>query len=69
MGQIFTRLIKMPARIKGYTAIDDDGNYNIYLNEKLSCEQQKKTYLHEMAHITRGDWDKNSVNEAEDGLE
>ena len=39
MGEIFTRLIKLPPRIKGYTAIDDDGNYNIYLNEKRA---QKK---------------------------
>ena len=65
MGEIFTRLIKMPPRIKGYTAIDDDGNYNIYLNEKLSAEQQRLTYLHEMTHIERGDWDKKSVEEAE----
>ena len=65
MGEIFTRLIKMPTRIKGYTAIDDDGNYNIYLNEKLSAEQQKITYMHEMMHIQRGDWDKKSVEDAE----
>lgn len=65
MGEIFTRLIKMPTRIKGYTAIDNDGNYNIYLNDRLSAEQQRITYLHEMAHISRGDWDKASVEEAE----
>ncbi|MBQ2897906.1 MAG: ImmA/IrrE family metallo-endopeptidase [Clostridia bacterium] len=68
MGEIFTRLIKMPPRIKGYTAIDDDGNYNIYLNEKLSAEQQRRTYLHEMAHIKRGDWDKDSVKDAEEDM-
>ena len=69
MGEIFTRLIKMPSRIKGYTAIDDDGNYNIYLNEQLSQEQQRKTYLHEMAHIARGDWDKASVEDAEKDIQ
>ncbi len=66
MDEIFTRLIKLPTRIKGYTAIDNDGNYNIYLNENLSSEQQRLTYLHEMAHIKRGDWDKDSVKDAED---
>ena len=55
----------MPSRIKGYTAIDNDGNYNIYLNDRLSSEQQRITYLHEMAHISRGDWDKDTVEEAE----
>ena len=30
MDEIFTRLIKLPTRIKGYTAIDNDGNYNIF---------------------------------------
>lgn len=65
MGEIFTRLIKMPSRIKGYTSIDDEGNYNIYLNEKLSVEQQRRTYLHEIAHIQRCDWDKDSVKDAE----
>ena len=69
MGEIFTRLIKMPSRIKGYTAIDNDGNYNIYLNEQLSQEQQRKTYLHEMAHIARGDWDKASVEDAEKDIQ
>lgn len=66
MEEIFTRLIRLPNRIKGYTAIDDDGNYNIYLNKNLSSEQQRLTYLHEMTHIKRGDWDKDSVKDAED---
>ena len=66
MDEIFTRLIKLPTRIKGYTEIETDGNYNIYLNENLSSEQQRLTYLHEMAHIKRGDWDKDSVKDAED---
>lgn len=36
--------------------MDSDGFYNIYINSRLSYEEQKKTIAHEMEHIVRGDF-------------
>ena len=36
--------------------MDHDGFYNIYINARLSYEQQKKAIAHEMEHIARGDF-------------
>jgi hypothetical protein len=57
MSNIFVRLIDLPCTVRGYTALDDEGNYNIYLNARLNNEQQKNAYKHEMSHIMRNDWD------------
>lgn len=66
MEQIITRIISLPGRIKGYTALDADGNYNVYINSNLSYEMQKMTYLHEMTHIARNDWsDTKTIKQAE----
>lgn len=56
MSNIIVRIIDLPCTVRGYTALDDEGDYNIYLNAKLNYEQQKRAYNHEMCHITRNDW-------------
>lgn len=53
MNEIITRLISLPPRVKGFVALDPESDYNIYLNENLSSEEQKKSYLHEIEHINR----------------
>ena len=66
MDRIFTRLVDLPLTIRGYTSLDSDGNYNIYLNSRLSAEQQRKTYNHELTHIKRNDFvDYKTLEEAE----
>lgn len=61
LENIKTVLYDLPQGIKGYT-LHKDGFYTIVLNSKLSHEQNKKTYLHEMFHIENGDFDNtNSV--------
>lgn len=61
MENVRTVYIDMPATIKGYTIAKDDF-YTIVLNSNLSNEQNKLTYMHEMYHITNGDFQsKNSV--------
>ncbi len=57
MSNIIVRIIDLPCTIRGYTALDDEGDYNIYLNARLSPQQQKNAYSHELKHITRNDWD------------
>lgn len=66
MDKIITRIIDLPLGIRGYTSMDADGNYNIYINAKLSRQMQEKTYKHELSHINRDDFsDKKTVAEAE----
>ena len=50
------RYIDLPITVKGTTVMDYDGFYNIYINSRLSYEEQKKTIAHEMEHIVRGDF-------------
>jgi phosphoribosylaminoimidazole (AIR) synthetase len=57
LEDIFIRIVEMPFNIKGYTAEDANGNYNIYINDGLSYIEKLKTYIHEMRHISGGHFD------------
>ncbi len=46
----------MPYGVRGFTTPDIDDNYNIYINEKLSDEQKRRTLDHEMEHIKNDDF-------------
>ena len=48
MGDVFVRLRDMPVKINGMTILDAEGNYNVYINSRLSCDDQRKAYQHEM---------------------
>lgn len=50
--------IDMPETLKAYTLPDGMGYYTIYLNSRLSYEQNECSYHHEMHHIKNGDYDK-----------
>lgn len=66
MEKIITRIVDLPLSIRGYTSLDAEGNYNIYINAKLSREMQEKAYKHELTHIRRDDFsDKKTLEEAE----
>lgn len=56
MGDVFVRLRDMPVKINGMTILDAEGNYNVYINSRLSCDDQRKAYQHEMRHIRRDDF-------------
>lgn len=51
MYEVFTRLIDLPCTINGVTSLDENLDYNIFINARLSAEEQKKAYDHEMRHI------------------
>ena len=53
-----TRHLPLPFGIKGFTIPSPDGCFNIYINNRLSYEEQKVTYDHEVDHIMNGDFDK-----------
>lgn len=50
------RSIRMPMAFKGFVLEDCNGEYNIYINDRLSPEERAKTIMHEEEHILRGDF-------------
>ncbi len=54
MDSIIIRLIDMPEAIHGVTRKDAEGDYNIYINAKLSADGRAEALRHEVAHILRG---------------
>lgn len=58
MEDIIVRIIDLT--VPGVTVLDEDGNYNIYINAHLSYEQQQQVFNHEMKHINLGHFYDNS---------
>ena len=54
MDVIIVRLISPPvACMNGITILDENADYNIYINDRLTCEQQRLALIHELMHIKR----------------
>lgn len=52
MDDIIVRVIDFPnTDVKGIVGVDENGDYNVYLNAKYTSEQNALTYLHEKFHI------------------
>ena len=52
----FVRLVPLPEEVGGVVAPNEDGTYSIYINAGHSPERQRKSYRHEVRHITDGDF-------------
>lgn len=50
--------IRLPKGIREMVAPDAEGNYTIYLNDRLSDEQRLKAYRHAVSHCEHGDFEK-----------
>jgi len=57
----FVRQTPMPIGIHGAVSLNDDGTYNVYINEKDLIERQREAYKHEKRHITGDDFSKSDV--------
>lgn len=53
---VFIREIKMPLSVRAFTMLDNNGDFNIYVNMDLSEEAKKKSLEHEKTHIKRNDF-------------
>lgn len=51
-----TLLVDLPGTIKAFVAKDTDDFYTIYLNSRLSHEQNIVSFIHEMEHIEKDDF-------------
>ena len=46
----------MPLTIRAFTVLDENGDFNIYINEELSDQTKRDALDHEMGHIKRNDF-------------
>ena len=44
-------LHQLPVSVEAVTVMDSDGNYNVYVNTKLTADKQQQAYSHEIRHI------------------
>ncbi|MDD3429312.1 MAG: hypothetical protein PHG02_04835 [Oscillospiraceae bacterium] len=51
MNCIFIRGACLPSRVRGVTVKDCDDDYNVYINQRLSPDTQRKAAQHEIRHI------------------
>ena len=56
MEDIFVRYADFPARQKCVLVVDENMDYNIYLNARQSRKQNMESLLHELKHIKGKDW-------------
>ncbi|HBQ87199.1 MAG TPA: hypothetical protein DD811_12095 [Syntrophomonas sp.] len=56
MDNIFLRYISLPSTVKGLTVQDESGDYNIYVNARLTHEANQQTLQHEIQHIANNDF-------------
>ncbi len=56
MNEIHVRTLPLPVRVRAFTLPDAEGDYNVYINASLSCEQQRLSFAHERRHIERDDF-------------
>ena len=55
-SEFSVRLMDLPHAVKGFVALDEDGFANIYINSRLSREEQRKTVRHEINHLAKDDF-------------
>ena len=44
----------LPVELPGITVLDENGDYNVYLNDRLSYDAQADALRHEVEHIKQG---------------
>lgn len=54
MEDYIIRIVPLPCHVGGFTMVDENGDYNIYLNSCLSQDRRIQAYDHEVAHIESG---------------
>ncbi len=55
MDSVPARLVDLPHRVHGLLALDEEGYPNIYLNARLTAEQHRLAYDHELRHLEHDD--------------
>lgn len=53
LDDIIIRIVPLPRGVRGCTVPDENGDYNIYIAERLDPEDRVKVFRHEVEHIRR----------------
>lgn len=53
MDKIIIRLLPLPGKVKGITVLDENCDYNIYINSRHAPDVQKQAAEHELRHIQK----------------
>ena len=51
------KIIDLPYEVNGLTAVDPSGYATIFLNARLSRDDQRSALRHELRHIQRNDFE------------
>lgn len=65
MKEINVQFLNMDTKIPEQLVKNGDDSYTIFLNAKLSHENQLKSYYHALRHIQEQDFEKEDVQEIE----
>lgn len=52
----FVRIVKFPVPIGGLVSPNEDGTFNIYINDDFPPDRRLKSYIHEVSHIENNDF-------------
>lgn len=51
MDKIIIRMLELPGKVKGITVLDENCDYNVYINSAHAPDVQEKAAEHELRHI------------------
>lgn len=57
------RLKDLPPSVRGFVFHTDDGDPVVILNSRLTREANRRSWLHELRHVRRGDLDDPTYHE------
>ena len=66
--QVPVILKDLPPHIHGFVCLGSDFQPCIIINSRLSVEQQRDTWIHEMDHIINGEMDDDNYSEYGDAI-
>ena len=58
LENIFVHYLNMPTSVKSNVTHNEDGSYSIFINARLSQNQQANAYMHELEHILKDDFNR-----------
>ena len=53
MEEIIIRMLPLPGKVKGITVLDENCDYNVYINSTHAPDIQRKAVEHELRHIQK----------------
>lgn len=60
-------VVDLPTTVRGFVYHDNNGEYYIVVNARLTREANRRTWIHEKRHIRCGDLENTCYHEYEEG--